>query len=323
MKRAIQIVITLSCFALLFWLVDTRELARSFLQINPILGLSALALLFIQNDLITRRWATMVRAFGPHLSHFQMLRIQYMALFAQLFLPTSVGGAAVRTGMLYRAGVPLGIALNSVLLDRIVALIGLALLAVCFMPWFTVSISIQNNLYSIVAIVSGVTAALLVGLVAALWYRSPTFWWQQLKRTPARHLLEPLERASSQLIHPQTVCSALAYSISGQIAAIAAVYMLAIGSGLNVRFLDCILVMPPVMLISALPISVSGWGVREGAMVIAFGLLGVPGEKALALSLQFALLGYLSASPGAIAWAAYPRRKELIRHDNSGSSNTK
>jgi hypothetical protein len=60
--------------------------------------------------------------------------------------------------------------------------------------------------------------------------------------------------------------------------------------------------MPPVMLIASLPISISGWGVREGAMMVAFGLLDVPKEAALALSVQFALLGYLAATPGALAW---------------------
>jgi hypothetical protein len=37
-------------------------------------------------------------------------------------------------------------------------------------------------------------------------------------------------------------------------------------------------------------------------MVVAFGLLDVPKEAALALSVQFALLGYLAATPGAAAW---------------------
>ena len=93
--------------------------------------------------------------------------------------------------------------------------------------------------------------------------------------------------------------------------AILATYMLAAGNNLNVALIDSVLIMPPVMLISALPISVAGWGVREGAMVIAFGMLGVPHEAALVLSLQFALVGYLSATPGALAWIMEPNRPML------------
>jgi hypothetical protein len=104
------------------------------------------------------------------------------------------------------------------------------------------------------------------------------------------------------MARPRFLLAVFLYSLCGQFAAIGAIFVLARGSGIEVALVDCVLIMPPVMLVSALPISVAGWGVREGAMVIAFGLLGVPHESALILSVQFAVIGYLAASPGAIAW---------------------
>jgi hypothetical protein len=92
------------------------------------------------------------------------------------------------------------------------------------------------------------------------------------------------------------------FSLAAQLVTISAVFTLAMMMDLSVRLLDVVLVMPPVMLLSSLPISVAGWGVREGAMVIAFSLIDVPQEAALALSVQFALCGYLAATPGALAW---------------------
>ena len=59
---------------------------------------------------------------------------------------------------------------------------------------------------------------------------------------------------------------------------------------------------PPVMLIMTIPISIGGWGVRETAMVTFFGLIGVSGEGAFALSVVFGLTGMAVAIPGGIIW---------------------
>ena len=56
------------------------------------------------------------------------------------------------------------------------------------------------------------------------------------------------------------------------------------GLDLDVAWLECLVLVPLVMLIMTIPISIGGWGVRETAMVSLFGLVGVPGEGALALS---------------------------------------
>ncbi len=301
-KHALQVAVTLALLAVLFWYVDVGQVLEFIKRMNLNYGLPAVVLLLVQNDLTTRRWSIMLRAFGNVPNHFRMLRIQYMALFAQLFLPSSVGGAAVRIGMLFRSGVALGIAVNSVVLDRLVAVGGLFLCAVAFMP--TAAVSLSLGAYPRKLIVMGCVALagmLLLGVVA-LRYRPLTFWLGLLNHTPLRHMLEPLRRAAPKIVNPGTLFAALTYSLAGQIVAISAIFMLAKGSGLNVHLFDCILIMPPVMLLSALPISIAGWGVREGAMVVAFGLLGVSREAALVLSLQFAFLGYVAAAPGALAW---------------------
>jgi hypothetical protein len=56
------------------------------------------------------------------------------------------------------------------------------------------------------------------------------------------------------------------------------------------------------MLVTSLPISVAGWGVREGAMVVAFGYVNVPAESAFAMSVLFGLTMLMSGIPGSILW---------------------
>ena len=68
-----------------------------------------------------------------------------------------------------------------------------------------------------------------------------------------------------------------------------AMVVLASGLGLPLTLLDCVLLIPPITLLAAVPVSISGWGVREGVMVGALSLLGIRPEPALALSI---LLGF-------------------------------
>jgi hypothetical protein len=46
---------------------------------------------------------------------------------------------------------------------------------------------------------------------------------------------------------------------------------------------------PPALLLSALPLSLSGWGVRESALAGAFGLIGAPTAEVVAVSILYGL----------------------------------
>jgi hypothetical protein len=56
------------------------------------------------------------------------------------------------------------------------------------------------------------------------------------------------------------------------------------------------------MLISLLPFSVAGWGLRESAMATGFSLVHAPAAAALAASVMFGVLTLLLALPGGVLW---------------------
>lgn len=301
-RRLIQLTITLVLLALLLSIINVRELAGLLVHSDPVSCLIALALITAQNVATARRWGIFLRAFRPSLRHLAILRMQYAALFAQLFLPTAIGGAAVRAVMAVRAGVSAGSAINAVVLDRIVSMTSLFVVGGICLPFAAISVTLGAGAAQAAEITAYGVAGGLVILVTALWWRSPAWWWALAKRTPVRPLLASLETAAHKLRRPATIFGAATYSLIGQGIAITAVFALATGAGLHVHFLDCLLVMPAVMILAALPISIAGWGVRESAMVVAFGFLGVEREPALALSVQYAAIGYLAALPGAAVW---------------------
>jgi len=63
-----------------------------------------------------------------------------------------------------------------------------------------------------------------------------------------------------------------------------------------------------VLLLSLLPISIAGWGVREGAMIACLGLVGVDAASAFAVSALFGLTSVVVGLPGGLVWLLIGQR---------------
>ena len=59
---------------------------------------------------------------------------------------------------------------------------------------------------------------------------------------------------------------------------------------------------PLVMLMTVLPVSLGGWGVREVAMVTVLTPLGVPAAAAVTMSVCLGLGQFLIGLPGGLLW---------------------
>ena len=96
------------------------------------------------------------------------------------------------------------------------------------------------------------------------------------------------------------------------------VWRLASDFGAKLDFIEFSLLWPAVLILSFLPISIAGWGIREGAMVFAFHILGNSSSIALATSIAFGVLMILAGLPGGVIWFCFSFRKhpasiELIK----------
>ncbi len=79
------------------------------------------------------------------------------------------------------------------------------------------------------------------------------------------------------------------YSAIIQFLAIGAVYVLAKGIALNLPFISLLIFVPIIILISFIPVSISGIGLREGAFVFFLGTVGVAPDLSVTLSLLWFL----------------------------------
>ena len=55
-----------------------------------------------------------------------------------------------------------------------------------------------------------------------------------------------------------------------------------------------------LLLAMVVPITVSGWGVREGAAALLWPAVGLPAEQGVAISIGYGALIFLASWPGAL-----------------------
>jgi hypothetical protein len=119
---------------------------------------------------------------------------------------------------------------------------------------------------------------------------------------PTRHLTGVAGVALSILRRPRALLAILAPSIVIHLLTAFAAWCAARSVAADLTLLNALLLMLPVVLVAVVPISIAGWGVREGAMVAAFGYAGLVASDGLIVSLLYGA-GYLVLGiAGGIVW---------------------
>jgi hypothetical protein len=155
-------------------------------------------------------------------------------------------------------------------------------------------------------------AGILVGLAAGLVLGMACLpFLPLLARVPllGSRLAGVVEAARVYLRQPGLLASTTLLSLLVQLANVVLVWLIALGLGLDVSLGYMTVVVPLMTLLTLLPVSVNGMGLREVALVVLLGPAGVPAAAAVTLSLLtfavYAALGLVGA--GVYLFGRYPR----------------
>ncbi len=294
--RAIKFALSVLALCFIFFWVDPRSAWKDFVGQKPIFLVAAIAIFTIQIGLGAIRWHAILIQLGVRISAVRSLKLFYISAFFNSYLWGGIGGDALRVWLLYADNVSGRIALNSVLLDRVAAVTAVAILVLLTAPIYLWQLGGAWNM--IVPV--GVAVAAIAGLLVVINLdRIPASW----RNVRLLSYLQTLGAAARMLFsQPKAARYVIGFAIIAQVALGLATYAVASGLGIAVSAFDCLVLVQPVTLVTILPISIGGWGVRETAMVLLFGLIGVPASSALVLSVQMGLLAMLVVLPGGVLW---------------------
>jgi uncharacterized membrane protein YbhN (UPF0104 family) len=318
---ALKAGLSLAILAVIAAKTDLSRIAEILRSISAGAVAAAFALIILQSVVTAYRWVLVMGGVGIRVKLWPALQALYASLFINQCVPSYVGGDAYRVYWLCRQGGSLGAAARGVLIDRISALIALVVMMVVTLPRLFERFpdrAVENGMVLVAAAgVAGTVAFFACDALPRGWSRFAPI--AQLAALSAAGRRVVLTGASAFLVGP------LAFVVHALGAAI--MFVFAADMGLSLTALDCLLLIPPIMLLSAIPISISGWGVREGVMIGALAMMGIGAEQALALSvlLGFALLanglmGLLPLAFGGEQFAGPPRRRRLdVSRDSVGA----
>lgn len=284
----------------LVWLVlrgvDLGSALERMAGLSPSAAIMAIGLLMLHCFVAGWRWRMIMRLFGPMLPLRDSIRLFFEGYFFNNALPSTIGGDGVRIYRANRMGLPLAASVNGVLLDRVTGLTGLVILVAAGQPLLYAHVEDTSTRLAFAAImlagIAGVAAMILARRIPE-------------RLLPAR-LREPVHKLSeathTAYLHPAVSLPVLGLSVVVHGLIVASVYVIAIGLNLDVGLFESLVLVPAVILLSTVPVSIGGWGLREGLMVVALGLAGVPAEAALSVSILFGLAQIAAGLPGGVLW---------------------
>jgi uncharacterized membrane protein YbhN (UPF0104 family) len=257
----------------------------------------AIAVTFLQIFVGVLRWRAVSAACGAPLGTMQAMRYNVIGTFFNQTLPSSIGGDAVRLWLVARGGAGWRAATYSIFVDRAIGLISLAIVIVASLPWS----------YSLITDPHGRSALLLVdfaalaggaGFLALGWLP-----WPWLKRWWGTHHLHACSVIANRVIFSRKHGAAIAVqSVLVHVLAVAIAWCVVQSIAAPVMFGQLFQLVPPVMLITMLPISIAGWGVREATMGLAFGYAGLMANEGVNVSLLYGAVIFIVGAFGGLVW---------------------
>ncbi len=294
MKNIIKLIITIAIFYFLFRNIDFVEFSKILFNSHGGWILVALLMQLTSTYLAAYRWfkISQLLVFKEKLSFY--VQSYFKGTFFNQVLPSSIGGDAVRIIDLSRKKYDKKEAFYGVFVDRVVGLVGLLVLNLLATLIFFGTFDNDFSLLIIFITLSGITGFSLLFHLHRLTFLTKFNFLNLFVRLANR--LNSLYASKILLLKHISI------SVVVHLFSVLTMYGLSLALGLDLSFQALLIAVPPVFLLTIVPISLAGWGVRESAMVGIFMLVGADQTKVLAMSILYGLLLILSAIPGTYFW---------------------
>jgi uncharacterized membrane protein YbhN (UPF0104 family) len=300
MKKTLVLILKIVLSAGLIWYIfgriDFFSAWATMASIPPGAVMAALGILMVQLVLSSFRLKELLRQLGRDCGLPSLLDICWIGSFFSQTLISFVGGDAMRVWRMVRFKIPVALATQAVLLDRLAGFGGIVVVLLATIPFLVPLLQSLEMEIGLLLIAGGVLGFLFS--VLALRRLPEQFTRYRIVAVLADFVARGIYIARSG----RGAAIVVGLSVLIQFANVLVLYILARGLSINLGFGMFLIFMPTVLFLSMLPISIAGWGVREGAMVGALAVVGVPAHQSLALSICFGLALVFISLPGGLIW---------------------
>ena len=305
---ALRLVLSLGLLGYLFFGIVPADKRQEILGLyaNVDFLYLGIAILFTFTDRVVSgiKWLALLRVKEPDTPLLPVMEIFFVTTFLGYFLPSSIGGDALRVYSMSRLKGDLASSASSVVLDRAYGTLGLLLIAaLTLIPAFGEAIPELDAI-----LIWIITLGAFFGVILFSSRRCHRFVERMGKLEKGgkiRGILLKLTTSFTSFVNNKwQLVKIFCLSLCVQILRVLIVLFLGLSLGIHIDPLNYFIYVPIITVITFLPVSIAGIGVREVLFVAFFCRpeIGLEEHVALSLSLMFFSMGIVATLPGAVVY---------------------
>jgi glycosyltransferase 2 family protein len=266
LKLLLKIIVSVVCLWYVSGKIDFAKAGAALQKANWFYLLIALMAFVISKLIAAIRLNIYFRNINIHLPGWQNIKLYWLGMFYNLFLPGSISGDAYKVILLKRKiNIPYKKTTTAVLLDRFSGLLGNGLILAVYSIFV-----IKNSSYVI-----GIIAAVLLAVVA--FYFIINRWLKDFLKSFFPTLFFGLLVQASQVVCAYFIMAAL---------------------GIPVHVSEYIFIFLISSVVAVLPLTIGGLGAREVVFLEGSKYFGLAQEPSVIISLLFYLITLVTSSIG-------------------------
>lgn len=297
---ALKLLVTGASVYWLLTLTDLRVAWQSITAVPVLIIFLAVCIMLAGFVVGSFRWWLLLRHAASTIRYRKILPSYYLGIFFNNILPTTMGGDVIRTLHLSLRGISPKALIGSTIIDRVIGLftiLALGFVCIGLSSEIIVRKSDRLVLMGVGALVATAIAVLFNARFLGLIQRLAAAYQHTRIR---KFLLETIQLCHSYKSAHAQLLAAAGLTVLMQSAVIFSYYMLGKAVGITLPLFTYFGIIPLVFLAGAIPISLGGIGVREGALVGLLIAIGVNTHLAVALSFLFLFVLLVASLPGSL-----------------------
>jgi uncharacterized protein (TIRG00374 family) len=297
----LKALVTSSCLIFIFKSNELELIFNNLIKLDWLL-LSASVLLFLFVNFITAwRWQILLNASQHKVPLLPLSKYYFIGAFFSVFLPTSIGGDLARWYYLQKYGVKRSEVISSILYERFLGVLTLATLSLSI---FIFKINLPSFDYLKIAIIFVFFICIFTLFLFTNELKLKIFNLTKIsQRWPS--LSNVFNNFKLYTCNLSYIVPVLLISIFAHLVAVISIYLLSLSLDLDIALIYFIAVLPLAWLLTMLPISIGGIGVREGAVVFLLVSLGFKSPDAIAISVLMIFQILVQTILGGIMYLSY------------------
>lgn len=287
-------VVSISLLTILLLNIDWYTVSNNFEKANVFYLVIASSLNLTERFELTYKWILLIRVRNIVIAFKRLFIINAIGSFLGLFLPSSLGTDIVKGYYLVKNNSEKSISISSVFVDRVLGLFSLLTFGLVSV-FFAGDLIMKFGLKFIIVLIF-MLAVVFIYLFQKDW--STIFLKKLKKKIKFQKVIDNILNLHSSILeykkYPKTLLYAFILTLLVQVTRVLTYYIIALSFNIHVPIVYFFLFVPLIMLVMMIPISIGGIGVREGAFVAFFSLVGMSVNDAVIISFMNSFLDILN-----------------------------